>query len=183
MTKHITCSYYSGTNLSWKADGKEVPLLRGELAAIHLQNKYTIEKTDFWTISKYSIINHCLYSTSIKVNKILDHFLPVAHRTGLYAHYWFPGNPSAISSPTNLHYSSSNKSCLCEYAIIHTTTVKKLQGSEILLYLSANKWVCHNFIDDWNHRLSHVWLFETPWTVDCQDHLFMAFSRQEYLSG
>ena len=31
--------------------------------------------------------------------------------------------------------------------------------------------------------LSHVRLFATPWTVDCQALLSMAFSRQEYWSG
>ena len=30
--------------------------------------------------------------------------------------------------------------------------------------------------------LSHVWLIATPWTVACQDPLFMGFSRQEYWS-
>ena len=30
--------------------------------------------------------------------------------------------------------------------------------------------------------LSHVQLFETPWTVACQASLSMAFSRQEYWS-
>ena len=31
--------------------------------------------------------------------------------------------------------------------------------------------------------LSHVWLFETPWTVDWQAPLSMEFTRQEYWSG
>ena len=31
--------------------------------------------------------------------------------------------------------------------------------------------------------LSHVWLFETPWTVACQAPLSMEFSRQEYWSS
>ena len=31
--------------------------------------------------------------------------------------------------------------------------------------------------------LSHVWLFETPWTVAYQTMLSMAFSRQEHWSG
>ena len=31
--------------------------------------------------------------------------------------------------------------------------------------------------------LSHVQLFGTPWTVDCQAPLSMEFSRQEYWSG
>ena len=31
--------------------------------------------------------------------------------------------------------------------------------------------------------LSHVQLFVTPWTVDCQASLSMEFSRQEYWSG
>ena len=30
---------------------------------------------------------------------------------------------------------------------------------------------------------SHVGLFETPWTVACQDPLSMTFPRQEYWSG
>ena len=30
---------------------------------------------------------------------------------------------------------------------------------------------------------SHVQLFATPWTVDCQAPLSMGFSRQEYWSG
>ena len=32
-------------------------------------------------------------------------------------------------------------------------------------------------------RFSHVWLFETPWTVACQAPLSMGFSRQEYWSS
>ena len=32
-------------------------------------------------------------------------------------------------------------------------------------------------------HFSHVWLFETPWTVDCQAPLSMEFSRQEYWNG
>ena len=32
-------------------------------------------------------------------------------------------------------------------------------------------------------ELSHVRLFVTPWTVDCQAPLFMEFSRQEFWSG
>ena len=31
--------------------------------------------------------------------------------------------------------------------------------------------------------LSHVQLFVTPWTVDCQASLSMGFSRQEYWNG
>ena len=31
--------------------------------------------------------------------------------------------------------------------------------------------------------LSHVQLFVTPWTVACQDPLFLGFFRQEYWSG
>ena len=31
--------------------------------------------------------------------------------------------------------------------------------------------------------LSHVWLFEIPWTVACRAPLSMGFSRQEYCSG
>ena len=30
---------------------------------------------------------------------------------------------------------------------------------------------------------THVRFFAIPWTVDCQDPLFMAFSKQEYQSG
>ena len=32
-------------------------------------------------------------------------------------------------------------------------------------------------------HFSHVWLFETLWTVACQAPLFMGFSRQEYWCG
>ena len=32
-------------------------------------------------------------------------------------------------------------------------------------------------------KLSHVQLFETPWTVACQAPLSWGFSRQEYWSG
>ena len=31
--------------------------------------------------------------------------------------------------------------------------------------------------------ISHIWLFETPWTVACQASPSMGFSRQEYWSG
>ena len=31
--------------------------------------------------------------------------------------------------------------------------------------------------------LSHVQLFATPWTADCQALLSMKFSKQEYFSG
>ena len=34
----------------------------------------------------------------------------------------------------------------------------------------------------WN-SLSHVWLFETPWTAACQAPPSMGFTRQEYWSG
>ena len=39
----------------------------------------------------------------------------------------------------------------------------------------SEKWKCKS--------LSHVWLFETPWTVACQAPLFMEFSKPEYWSG
>ena len=42
----------------------------------------------------------------------------------------------------------------------------------ICLHLLVGSWV-----------LSHVWLFATPWTVDCQVQLFMRFSKQDYRSG
>jgi len=32
-------------------------------------------------------------------------------------------------------------------------------------------------------HISHVRLFTTPWTIDCQDSLSMGFSRQEYWNG
>ena len=32
-------------------------------------------------------------------------------------------------------------------------------------------------------KLSHIWLFETPWTVACQAPLFIGFPRQENWSG
>ena len=39
------------------------------------------------------------------------------------------------------------------------------------------------FIFFFSWSLSHVRLFETPWTITCQSPLSMGFSMQEYLSG
>ena len=148
---NLSTSYYNlSTSYSPKLKARwqgSAPTERRVSSKYNIQNKYTIQKTDFWTITQYSISSHCLNSTSIKVNKMLDHLLLIVHKIVLHAHYWFPGTPSLINYPTDFHYSSSKESCLWEYPILHTKTVKKCQGSEILLYLSVNKWDCHNFID------------------------------------
>ena len=41
----------------------------------------------------------------------------------------------------------------------------------------------HNYVTVVVQSLSHVRLFETPWTVDCLAPLSLGFSRQEYWSG
>ena len=38
-------------------------------------------------------------------------------------------------------------------------------------------------VESVRHSLSHVQLFETPWTVPCQAPSSMGFSRQEYWDG
>ena len=40
-----------------------------------------------------------------------------------------------------------------------------------------------NYYSPRKEKLSHVWLFVTPWTVACQTPLSMGFSRQEHWSG
>ena len=50
------------------------------------------------------------------------------------------------------------------------------------------EWVATSFSNTWKWKvkvksLSPVWLFATPWTIVCQAHLSMGFSRQKYWSG
>ena len=63
-------------------------------------------------------------------------------------------------------------------------------GSSIPGILQARtlEWVAISFSSAWKWKvkvksLSHVWLFETPWTEAYQAPLSMGFSRQEYWSG
>ena len=63
-------------------------------------------------------------------------------------------------------------------------------GSAIPGILQARtlEWVATSFSNAWKWKvkvksLSHVWLFETPWTTGYQAPPSMGFSRQEYWSG
>ena len=63
-------------------------------------------------------------------------------------------------------------------------------GSPVPGILQARtlEWVAIAFSNAWRWKvkvksLSHVWLFETPWTVAYQAPQSMGFSRQEYWSG
>ena len=63
-------------------------------------------------------------------------------------------------------------------------------GSSIPGILQARilEWVTISFSNEWKWKvkvkaLSHVWLFETPWTVAYQAPPSMEFSRQEYWSS
>ena len=75
---------------------------------------------------------------------------------------------------TGQSYVSLTSSSLCITAT-ETSTFSEFHISEILkLFL---KYVSYCLV------LSHVLLFETPWTVAHQTPLSMRFSRQEYWSG
>ena len=57
-----------------------------------------------------------------------------------------------------------------------------------ILQARTPEWVAISCSNTWKWRvkvksLSHVWLFETPWTVAYQDSPCMGFSRQECWSG
>ena len=64
------------------------------------------------------------------------------------------------------------------------------QGSYILVEGADARQIIYKieYVTVWWYRredgqsFSHVWLFETPWTVACQAPLSMGFSRQEYWS-
>ena len=63
-------------------------------------------------------------------------------------------------------------------------------GSPVPEILQARtlEWVAISFSNAWKWKvkvksLSHVWLFETPWTAAYQAPPSMGFSRQEYWSG
>ena len=65
-------------------------------------------------------------------------------------------------------------------------TVGGAQFMHVQLYVYINIHVSHIFMHavPWcSYSLSHVQLFETPWTVACQAPLSWGFSRQEYWSG
>ena len=57
-----------------------------------------------------------------------------------------------------------------------------------ILQARTLEWVAISFSNAWKWKvkvksLSHVWLFETPWTAAHQAPPSMGFSRQEYWSG
>ena len=65
-----------------------------------------------------------------------------------------------------------------------------LPGSSVpgILQGRTLEWVAISFSSAWKWKvkvklLSHVWLFETPWTAAHQAPPSMGFSRQEYWSG
>ena len=62
--------------------------------------------------------------------------------------------------------------------------------------MKMSPWICRNILKCFvplytmellgvcvSLSLSHVWLFETPWTVACQAPQSMGFPRQEFWSG
>ena len=62
-------------------------------------------------------------------------------------------------------------------------TVGGAQFMHVQLYVYINIHVSHIFMHavPWcSYSLSHVQLFETPWTVACQAPLSIRFSNQEY---
>ena len=56
-------------------------------------------------------------------------------------------------------------------------------GWALINHRSPHSRAKHNYILVIVQSLSHVWLFETPWTVACQALLSMGFLRQEYWAG
>ena len=57
-----------------------------------------------------------------------------------------------------------------------------------ILQARTLEWIAISFSNAWKWKvkvksLSHVWLFETPWTTACQAPPSRGFSRQDYWSG
>ena len=81
------------------------------------------------------------------------------------------------------------------FLLCTAATAKSLQSCPTLcdpipgiLQARALEWVAISFSNAWKWKvkvksLSHVWLFETPWTAAYQAPPSMGFSRQEYWSG
>ena len=66
---------------------------------------------------------------------------------------------------------------------INLSNCKSLQWTT-----TFSHWLPKEHLSSTNHAyvlscFSHVRLFATPWTVDCQDPLSIGFSRQEYCNG
>ena len=73
----------------------------------------------------------------------------------------------------------------CSFCQDHVLSEKSSDGSPLRLPLSCRTGLqtCpSDQVVKWN-LLSHVWLFVTSWTGDCQAPLTMEFSRPEYWSG
>ena len=88
-------------------------------------------------------------------------------------HLWWveghgPGPPLPLQGPTYSSWLQPGRS-----------SVKTHWLSGLDLCLCCLKYAV--FMCVWS--MSHVWLFETPWTVALQAPLSMGFSRQEYWSG
>ena len=65
---------------------------------------------------------------------------------------------------------------------IYVLRKKAVPWSFWYMALSLPKSYLFLFFPTFPYVLIHVWLFATPWTVACQAHLSMGFSRQEYWS-
>ena len=62
--------------------------------------------------------------------------------------------------------------CYCCYSLLLLGLQLPLLSNSCLIL--SNSFCCSA------RPLSHIWLFETPWTVACQAPLSLEFSRQEY---
>ena len=87
------------------------------------------------------------------------------------------GRPSTLSRCLHLIKVGWGQESLEFLRDISTTQRVKQQGHHHSLSYSMGTLVCML------SRFSHIWLFETPWTVAWQAPLSMRFSRQEYWSG
>ena len=72
------------------------------------------------------------------------------------------------STPVYVLFSPAILDLLCLKVLMRLANETMLQGRSNLVKVKS---------------LSHVWLFETPWTVAYQAPPFMGFSRQGYWSG
>ena len=78
--------------------------------------------------------------------------------------------------------------CSLHYFHLDYHYIHPLSGSICLppvctLYFSPSQHLLFSILCECAQLLSHVWLFETPWTVTHQAPLSLGLSRQEYLSG
>ena len=154
-----------------------------------MQLKEIIHSTDLWkglpqsTLCYLLLICHLNINNSwsiqyfhekyflIKFSSLLFIFIP------LFMPKWYYINAAAAKSL---------QSCLTLYNPIDGSP----PGSAVPGIPQARtlEWVAISFSNAWKWKvkvklLSHVWLFETPWTAAYQAPPFMGFSRQEYWSG